>query len=53
MTTNKELNSSLIYQGKDGAIELKLQNEDQTIIANLNQIAAIFSVGKSAISKHF
>ena len=54
MTTtpkNKE-NSPLIYQAKDGSIELRLDKNNETILANLNQIAAIFGVGKATISKH-
>ena len=46
---NKEL---LIYQWKNWEIILKEDNENETIWANLNQIADIFGVWKAAISKH-
>ncbi len=46
---NKEL---VIYQAKDGAIELKVDESKETIWANLNQIAGLFGVQKAAISKH-
>ena len=45
-------NQSLIYQAKDGAIELRLDKKNETILANLNQIADLFAVQKAAISKH-
>lgn len=45
-------NEPLIYQAKDGEITLKLDKKNETIIANLNQIAEIFGVGKASISKH-
>lgn len=41
-----------IFQTKDGAIELKLDNNKKTIWGSLNQIAAVFGVKKAAISKH-
>lgn len=42
----------VIYQAKNGAIELKTDINKETMFANLNQIADLFSVQKSAISKH-
>lgn len=41
-----------IYQAKNGAIELKFDENKETLIANVNQIADLFGVGKAAISKH-
>lgn len=41
-----------IYQAKDGAIEFKLDKENETLIANINQVAELFGVQKAAISKH-
>jgi len=41
-----------IYQAKNGAIELKLDDKQETFWANINQIAEIFGVQKPAISKH-
>lgn len=53
MTKNqKPQNQTLIYQAKDGAIELRLDKRNETIIANINQIADLFGVQKAAISKH-
>lgn len=52
MTTKKSPQTSIIYQAKDGAIELHHDVEKQTILANLNQIADLFGVKKAAISKH-
>ncbi len=46
---DKEL---LIYQAKDWEIVLKEDSKNETIWANLNQIATIFDVQKPAISKH-
>ncbi len=55
-TTNKKpkqsISASLIYQTKDGAIELKLDENNKNIIANLNQIADLFGRDKSVISRH-
>jgi hypothetical protein len=42
----------LIYQAKDGAIELRLDKKNETILANINQVAELFGVQKAAISKH-
>ncbi len=41
-TPNNKKKSPLIYQGKDGSIELSFDKKNETIIANLNQIAEIF-----------
>ncbi|MBP6905033.1 MAG: virulence protein RhuM/Fic/DOC family protein [Candidatus Pacebacteria bacterium] len=42
----------VLYQAKNGAIELKVDTSKETIWANLNQIAELFGVQKAAISKH-
>ncbi len=52
MTIKKSPYNSVIYQAKNGAIELSYNKNQQTIVANLNQIADLFGVQKSAISKH-
>jgi len=52
MTKKSPPQTSVIYQAKDGAIELHHDVEKQTILANLNQIADLFGVQKAAISKH-
>ncbi len=41
-----------IYQAKDGAIELKIDRKNETIIANVYQIADLFGVDRSVIAKH-
>ena len=45
-------NNTVIYQAKNGAIELRTDVAQKTIWANLNQIADLFGVQKAAISKH-
>jgi prophage maintenance system killer protein len=45
-------NNVVIYQAKNGAIELRADAKKETILANLNQIADLFGVQKAAISKH-
>ncbi len=56
MTTNQKSklpnSKPLIYQAKDGAIELRLDKKNETILANINQVAELFGVQKAAISKH-
>lgn len=42
----------VLYQAKNGAIELRADIQKETIWANLNQIADLFGVQKAAISKH-
>ena len=42
----------VIYQTKNGAIELRADIHKETMWANLNQIAELFGVQKAAVSKH-
>jgi death-on-curing family protein len=49
---NNEPNEILIYQSSSGAIEFQGDSSEETIWANLNQIASLFGVKKAAISKH-
>ena len=42
----------VIYQAKNGAIELHHDFKKETIWANINQIASLFGVQKAAVSKH-
>ncbi len=46
------LSNRCIYQAKNGMIEFKLDRKNETILANINQIADLFGVQKAAISKH-
>ena len=41
-----------IYQAENGALELKTDTKNETIWANLNQIAQLFQRDKSVISRH-
>ncbi len=50
--TKNQLPELAIYQAKDGAIELRLDKKNETILANINQVAELFGVQKAAISKH-
>ncbi len=43
----------VIYQAKNGAIELRGDFTRETVWATLDQIAELFSVQKAAVSKHF
>ncbi|CAN5721890.1 RhuM family protein [soil metagenome] len=42
----------VVYQAKNGAIELRTDVKKETIWASLNQIADLFGVQKAAVSKH-
>lgn len=42
----------VVFQAKNGAIELSLSENKNTMLASLNQIAEIFGVQKAAVSKH-
>jgi hypothetical protein len=42
----------ILYHTKSGGIELHVDNSQETVWATINQIADIFNVQKSAISKH-
>lgn len=52
MKNKKITKQTLVYQAKDGAIELKLDKKNETIFANVNQIADLFGVQRPAITKH-
>ena len=42
----------VVFQSKSGAIELSVDAQKETIWANLQQIADVFGVDKSGISRH-
>ena len=42
----------VIYQAKDGAIELQADYKEDTIWANINEIAELFNIDKSNVSRH-
>ncbi|MDQ1343314.1 MAG: hypothetical protein QG650_33 [Patescibacteria group bacterium] len=42
----------VVYQGKDGAIEFRIDARAETVWASLEQIASIFGRDKSVISRH-
>ena len=43
---------TIIYQSKSGALELKTDKKHETIWLTQQQMASLFDVQKSAISKH-
>jgi hypothetical protein len=45
-------NQAIIFQGKNGGIELKSDSNKETVWANLDQISILFGRDKSSISKH-
>lgn len=51
MTTKKN-EQTLIYQAVNGAIELRVDQGTETIWASQAQIAEIFSIDRSTITKH-
>lgn len=52
MTAKKPENNVVIYQAKNGAIELRGDFSRETIWATLDQIASVFGRDKSVISRH-
>lgn len=50
--TKKSKNNLVIYQAKNGAIELRGDLKNETVWANRMQMAEIFGVNPQAISKH-
>ncbi len=50
--SNKKPKEIVIFQAKNGAIELKGDFKKETIWASLQQIADVFGVDKSGISRH-
>ena len=51
---NKEnmINNTIIFQGKDGGIEFKNDITKETIWANQAQIAMLFNIERSVVTKH-
>jgi len=52
MAKIKQKNNTVIYQAKNGAIELRGDFSRETIWATLDQIASVFGRDKSVISRH-
>lgn len=52
MNTKTSKQNQVIFQGKNGAIELQLDRKKEKILANINQIADLFGRDKSVISRH-
>ena len=52
MKNKKEQKDIVIYQAKDGAIELKGDLKKETIWATQAQMASVFGVNSQAITKH-
>ncbi len=51
-TESKNSSLETIYQSENGALEIRLDGKNETIWANLNQIAMLFGKDKSVISRH-
>jgi prophage antirepressor-like protein len=49
---SKKLSNTIIYQAPNGAIELKGDFSKETVWANQSQIAELFDVDQSVISRH-
>ncbi|HLB56431.1 MAG TPA: virulence protein RhuM/Fic/DOC family protein [Coxiellaceae bacterium] len=49
---NDTINQTVIYQSKTGSLELKTDNQFETIWLTQQQVAELFEVQKAAISKH-
>ncbi len=45
-------NETAIYQAKDGAIEIQLDSEQQTIWASQAQIAKVFGIDRTRVTRH-
>lgn len=45
-------NKLVLYQAQDGSIELKLDAENQTIWASQSQIAEVFGIDRTRITRH-
>jgi len=48
----KSQNNLAVYQTKDGAIELRADSDRETVWATQAQIAEIFDIERSVITKH-
>lgn len=49
----KPSHSLVVYQSKNGALELRTDTDNETVWLTQDQLAALFDVQKAAISKHF
>ena len=58
MVTNKKdhtqsrVGKIIVYQAKNGAIMLQADYKQETIWANINEIAELFNINKSNVSRH-
>ena len=50
--SSKKINKIVVYQGKSGAIELKGDFKRETIWATQAQIANVFNIERSVVTKH-
>ena len=48
----RESSDILIYQNKDGNIKLDVRLENESIWLTINQMAELFGIDKSGISRH-
>ncbi|MFZ2975269.1 MAG: virulence protein RhuM/Fic/DOC family protein [Candidatus Moraniibacteriota bacterium] len=52
MKNKKEQKEVIIYQAKDGAVEVRLDKKRETMLLTQQQVGQLFDVKKAAISKH-
>lgn len=52
MIAKKDTNSVVVYRSKSGAIELRGDTRAETVWATQAQIAEVFSVERSVVTKH-
>lgn len=52
MKNKKEQKEVIIYQAKDGAVEVRLDEKRETMLLTQQQVGQLFNVKKAAISKH-
>ena len=55
MSSSEEMQNKgeiLVYQTEDGRVKLEVHLRDETIWLNINQMASLFGIDKSGISRH-
>ena len=55
MSSSEEIQNKgeiLVYQTEDGRVKLEVHLRDETIWLNINQMASLFGIDKSGISRH-
>jgi hypothetical protein len=52
LNSEKGKGEMLVYQGKDGGMKLEVRLQGETMRLTINQMAQLFGVDKSGISRH-